>query len=456
MPSPSVLSLQARLLLAASVVLVVFLGLTGLTLDRAFQNSARSALNERLQAYIYMVLGAVEIDAAGRLANLPELPDARFATPGSGLVASVSAAEGRLLWRSPSSLGLDIPYPSASLPGEPRYAALHTPDGASWYAESFLVSWETSPGNAHALTFHVAEDAALLGAEISGFRLTLWGWLAAATLLLLATQGLVLHWGLAPLRDLAREVAEIETGRQTAFVGRYPRELHPLTENLNALVHHDRAHLERYRNALDDLAHSLKTPLAVLRNAREAPEAILRESLDEQLDRMVRTVDYQLQRAAAAGSTGLAASTPVAGVLEKLARSLAKVYPNRELDLSIAVSPELRFAGDEGDLMEIAGNLLDNAWKWANSRVGIHAWSTSLSTGDGKRLLLEVEDDGPGIPEDQRRAVLARGVRGTREMAGQGIGLAVVRSLVEEVYGGRVDIESRQTGGTRVRVVLPG
>ncbi|MCP5158054.1 MAG: hypothetical protein H6975_01360 [Gammaproteobacteria bacterium] len=448
-------SLSGRLLIAASVVLVAFLGLTGLTLDRAFQDSALAAVQDRLQAQVYMLLGAVDMNAFDRLTLPQALPEARFSTPDSGLYADVMDAKGNLVWRSPSLLGMALPFfPAVRNLGDTQFASLEASNGAPLFLLAFTVSWEITPNQYRLYTFRVAETQWDFLDQLWSFRRSLWGWLLAATGVLLTVQGLILRWSLKPLRRVATEVTEIEAGQRIELSGDYPEELRPLTTNLNTLVRQGRTLLERYRNALGDLAHSLKTPLAVLRGALDnstSPEE-LRHVLDEQLERMNRTVDYQLQRAAASGRIALSVPLPVAPLTRRILDSLAKVYVERALDLQCAVQKNTVFHGDEGDLLEILGNLADNACKWAHRQVVVRARSAEY---DGRaELVVEVEDDGPGIPIEQAPLLLDRGQRADPTVAGHGIGLAVVRDLVEEVYYGQLEIGRGTLGGALVRARL--
>lgn len=448
-------SLRGRLLVAASVVLAAFLGLTGLTLDGAFRDSAMAAVQSRLQAQLYILLGAAELDAFNRLTLPQTLPEARFSMPDSGLYADVIDSQGNLIWRSPSLLGRALPFfPAVRNAGEIQFAPLTSSDDKPLFVMAFTVNWEISVNQYQIFTFRVAETQKEFLNQLWSFRKGLWGWLLAATGVLLAAQGLILHWSLKPLRRVATEVKDIETGQRAELGGGYPEELFPLTANLNALLGQSRAHLERYRNALADLAHSLKTPLAVLRGAldNDARPEELRQTLNEQLERMNRTVDYQLQRAAAAGRIALSAPLPVAPIARKIQDSLAKVYASRRLHLSSEVAPSTMFYGDEGDLLEILGNLADNACKWCQWQVILRAYPTDR---DGRaELVVEVEDDGPGIPAEQAPLLLGRGQRADPTVAGHGIGLAVVRDLVEEVYYGRLDIGRGLLGGALVRARL--
>lgn len=443
------LSLNARLIVSASVVLAAFLGLAGVALHRAFAESALARVNDRLQSRVYALIAAAEPEN-GSL-ELPEaLPEPRLSVPHSGVYAQLVDGSGRVLWHSRSSLGLDITYPEAREPGVAVFSAIRDSQGAGLFALAYGLKWAFPDGEDKEFTLHVAEARAPFEAEIARFRGTLWLWLAGAGLVLLAVQGAVLRWSLAPVRRLAREVAEIEAGIKQDLKGRYPRELERLTQNLNLLVTNSRSQLERYRNALGDLAHSLKTPLAVLRNEVEAlPDSIPpRAILAEQVERMDRTIDYQLQRAAASGRTALSPSVHVATVIERIRSTLLKVYGDKRIDIDVEVERNLKFKGDEGDLTEILGNLLDNACKWGRGKVRIEGKRNRL------RLELKVEDDGPGLPKTALEAFRTRGARGDVSVPGQGIGLAIVDELVTKVYGGTLQASESTLGGAGVRIVL--
>ena len=448
-------SLQGRLLISVSLVLAAFLGLTGFSLDRAFRDSALAAVRDRLQAQVYILLGAANINPFDQLSLPATLPEARFSTPDSGLYADLMDGQGTLAWRSPSLLGRALPFfPAVRQPGDTQFARLPVTDGEPLFVLAFTVSWEITTDHYALYTFRVAEPQRGYDEQVWIFRRSLWGWLLAASVVLLAAQGLILHWSLRPLRQVASEVKAIETGDGTALSSDYPEELQPLTVNLNALLRQRQARLERSRHALGDLAHSLKTPLAVLRGALENQEnlAQLRRTLSDQVERMNRTVDYQLQRAAAAGRIVLRAPLPVAPIARKILDSLAKVYADRAPRLRSEIAAASMFHGDEGDLMEILGNLSDNACKWCRQQVVIRAWPTGSM--QRPELIIEVEDDGPGIAPGQVPLLMERGHRADSAVEGHGIGLAVVRNLVEEVYSGQLSIDRGPLTGARVRAHL--
>ncbi len=438
------ISLRTRVTFAAALVITVFVALTALALERAFEESARAAMRERLFAQLYLVMAAAELDETGIL-QMPARPgEPRLSLPGSGLYARVGSATGATLWQSPSAVGLTLPPPPPTSSGAELFtqSALN---GTDHFLAALAIEWEGAHGTVP-LLFSVIEDTTPFLAQMQRYRTSLWGMLGVMAALLLLALFVALAWGLRPLRTVAREVQAIEGGEQQQLTRNYPTELKRLTDNINALLHHERAQQARYKNAMADLAHSLKTPLAVLRSLGGRGEHA--PTIEEQVTRMDKIVQYQLQRAATAGRSVLAAPLPVAPVAARLLTSLQKVYRGKELNIHQAVDGHAFFRGDEGDLMELLGNLLDNACKWAVGGV----W---LGVQHEKGVLrLSVEDDGPGIAPHQVERVLARGVRLDETTPGHGIGLPMVRDIVE-AYDGRLEIVHSPHGGARIIVSLP-
>mgnify|MGYP006420612395 CR=1 FL=1 len=438
-------SLQTRLTLAVGAILAVFLALAGIALERAFRQSVDAGMRHSLEARVYLLLGAAEVDADGTLAMPATLAEPRLATPDSGLYAAIRDKRGRMLWRSESSLGRDIAWPAAQRPGKPVHALIDGADGRTLHALAWPIDWELANGDSRRLDILVAERHSAAELRIAEFRRTLWGWFAAVLVALLAVLGALLRWGLTPLRRAAREVAGIEAGERERLGGGYPPELQPLTANLNALLAGSTARLQRYREALAELAHSLKTPLAVLRAGYSDPR------VQEQAGRMQRAIDWHLRRAAAAGHSGLAQRVELKTAINRVAGALATVHADKPVTLERDIAPGTVFHGDPEDLVELLGNLLDNAWKWSATRVRLQA----LAQADGG-LRVEIADDGPGLPAERRNAVLERGVRADERVPGEGIGLHLVRSMVEEAYGGTIALDEADLGGLRVVVTLPG
>ncbi|WP_070989040.1 ATP-binding protein [Halofilum ochraceum] len=443
-------SLGARLTLGLAVVLIAFLGLAGLALERAFRESVEQAVRENLEVQVYLLLGAAEVDAAGQLRMPDVLSEPRLATPESGLYAAIRDASGERLWQSESSIGLDIGYPGPAATGNRAFARIAAPDGRELFGLRHAVSWETE-GENRRLVFLVAESAEAAAARVATFRRTLWGWFGGVAILLLLLQALLLRWGLRPLRRAAREVTAIERGERARIGTDYPRELRPLTASVNELLASGASRLERYREALADLGHSLKNPLAVLRSIGDDPATGDRGSeIRDQVERMQQAIDWHVQRGAAAGRGGLGQSVALAELVERVGASLARVHADRGVRLACDIPRDAVVRGDPDDLMEIVGNLLDNAWKWGRTRIRATSWSEP----DGG-LVMAIEDDGPGIPADRRDTVLERGVRIDESVPGDGIGLAVVRRMIEETWGGRLGLEASDLGGLRVWVTFP-
>jgi len=444
------MSLRARVVASAAAVLAVFIVLTSLALERAFRDTAQSAREERLLAQIFLLMAAAEAENDG-LVFPDTLAEARFSLPGSGLYARVFDGSNRLVWQSISAIGAAEPGPMPLVPGERRLEFRTDGDGAGYLVEGFGVSWETGEVP-RSYVFVVAEDMTAFNEEVGRFRGSLAVWLGAMAILMLTALVLILAWGLTPLRRVATEVSAIESGAQAKILGHYPAEIRALTDNLNALLAHEQARQRRLDNALGDLAHSLKTPLAVIKGAigDTATEHPATPLIEEQLGRMDKIVAHQLQRARTSGLQGATLAPPldVKRVAERLISSLSKVYRDKDVEVTLAVQETSQISGVEGDLMEMLGNLLDNAFKWCRSKVQIQG---HIEKG---MLILAIEDDGPGIPPRDATRLLARGARADESVPGHGIGLAVAREICE-AYGGRLTVESSALGGARIRLDIP-
>jgi two-component system, OmpR family, sensor histidine kinase PhoQ len=437
-------SIRARLFLGAALVLMAFMAGAGFAVQRAHADSVRAVHFGRLQSTIYLLLARAELDDAGALLMPPAFAEPRLSLPQSGLYASIFVVSRREQWRSASSLGANPPFRTEGVQtGEWRNDIIDGKD-QSYLAVSYGVNWATGK-NAAPLVLSVLEDRSEFDGEIAVFARTLWLWLGGAGVLLLLAQTVLLRWGLAPLRRVATEIARVESGEQQRIEGRYPDEILPLTDNLNTLIQQERVRQGRYKEALSFLAHSLKTPLAVLRNALHEP-AQLPSAVQQQVARMDDIVQHQLGRAAAGGATRFAPPVLVAPILDRVRDALVKVHAEKGLVITTECQPDLTWRIDEGDVFEILGNVMDNAAKWARSRVNARAWR------DGTRLLLCVEDDGPGFSDT--RTVLQIHVRGDERVPGHGVGLAVVNDLVASHHG-ELKLSRSALGGALVEIVLP-
>lgn len=447
-------SIHSRLLLAASVVLAAFLGLGAFALDRAFRDSAESALQTQLMGQVYALLGAADTDAQGRMRLPDTLPDPRFSNPASGLYAQVSGEQGGYQWHSPSAVGRKLSIPFDIRSGESHFVYL--PSEEPLYLLGYSLLWEDDAGTEIAYLFVVAESATGLQQRVAAFRKTILLWLGGAAVILLLVQGAVLRWGLKPLRAVAFDLRMIESGARSRLEGNYPRELRRLTDGINSLIQQSESSRDRYRNSLGDLAHSLKTPLAVLQGAAECGEPqLLREAVTEQVPRMNDIVQYQLKSAAAAGrGAGLTHMTLVRPVIDRLVNTLQKVYRDKSVNCLCTVAEDVVFQMEQGDLLECLGNVLENAFKYTGSEVSIYLEPDAQgSPVPGVRLC--VEDDGPGIPAAVRGRVLRRGERADQQAPGQGIGLSVASRIVR-LYGGNLEIGESKLGGASILIWMPG
>lgn len=444
------LSLTSRMMLSASLVLAIFILLTGLALDRAFIESAQSARQERLLGQLYLLVAGTEVDPDQAI-NVPEtLQEARFYLPGSGLYGYIYRPDGNLVWQSESALGRTLPPKPDLAPGEKRFQLQRLGDGQEILVQSTALTW-TVGRQSVPLIFTVAEDTLAYQDQLASYRQSLWGWLGAMSLLLLVAQILVLGWLLRPVRQVASDMRAIENGDKEELSGVYPKELQGLTESLNALIRHERARRIRYQEALADLAHSLKTPLAIMRMAAGSAESReeLNATVEEEISRMDHIVQYQLQRAAPKPASRLLRPLPLHPVVEKICASLAKVHRDKAVRYTLALQPGLQLRMEEGDLFELMGNLLDNAFKWARQEVRV----TAGRKGDW--LILRVEDDGPGIAPEKQEWILERGIRMDQTVPGHGIGLNIVKNILQ-AYDGRLHLSTCLLGGACFEIRMPG
>ncbi|MFV0476788.1 MAG: ATP-binding protein [Parahaliea sp.] len=446
-------SLTGRVLLASLFALPLFLGISGLYLERSHRLSIEAAEGERLQLQIFTLLAQAEYNALDDSLSLPgELIETRLAQPSSGLYAQILNARGEALWQSPSmrqSPSIQTPVNQQQQTGTPPLATgeHHFLREQEHFRLVYQVLWESSDSRDIPLRFEVLETTTAVDADLRSYRRHLFFWLGGAALMLLLYQLAVLIWGLQPLRSLARDIGAVEAGDSDRLSGNYPREVQALTDNLNTLLHAEQQRRERARSTLADLAHSLKTPLAVIGSANPSASSY-HNLLREQLQQMEEIIAYQLQRAVG-GSHQLLRMIEVAPLIERLQTSLHKVYADKPVQIRSDVTTHSSFRGDPRDLMEVLGNLLDNACKYGAGKVLIKA-RTQIN-----QLQIAVHDNGPGITPDLRQHILQRGVRADSRNSGQGIGLAVALDIISS-YGGHLEIDDSPLGGACVRFFISG
>jgi len=450
-------SLSGRLLASVSLLLILFFGVTIAALDAVFRDLSQRSIGELLDAQLVALLAACEPDDHGNVQPAGALAETRLRQPGSGLYAQIRTRDGKFVWRSPSLLGSKVDFGGPVPAGERRLEQRSLDDNMRVMALTSSINWEIAPAVNREFIFNVATSLAPYEAQLARFRSQMLGWFLGLFVLLLGSLALLLRWALRPLRQIEMEIGEVEAGSRASLSASQPRELTGLAANMNALLKSERQRVERYRNTLGNLAHSLKTPLAVIRSALGGEPAIDRrhEIVNQQIDRMNAIVQHQLKRAAASGGAVMGQSAvEVAPMLVELRAALSKVYPDRDLLIEISAADGLAFAGDRGDLFELLGNLLDNACKWCRSRVRVVA--ARLPAADARtRLRITVEDDGAGIEIADRERILERGARADEQVQGQGLGLAMVREIVD-LYDGTLEIGDSPLGGALVTVCLPG
>jgi two-component system sensor histidine kinase PhoQ len=437
------LSLRLRSFAAAVLALLIFIPLTAVTLEQAFNGSLSQSMLQQLRVQSLTLISEFELDNTGSQAEMPEqLYNDQFNIPGSGLYAFIQSHDG-MLWQSLSTLNWQQ---------QPEFVS---PDiGAEVFIEDFSMQnnyflyaytaeFETSEGY-QPVSFYILQDKQVFNTEKSKFANTLWNWLGLIALLLLILLLVSLNAALLPISRLNKQIRQAESGQLDRIDQRYPPELEKLKSSINNLLDTEQQQRSRYKNSLSDLAHSLKTPLAVLSGTAGLPE-----QAKEPISQINLQIQRQLKRAVAGTTSTFGQAIPIKPVVEKLFNAMDKVYADKKLTLTHDIQHQtLGFNGDMTDLMEILGNVLDNACKAAVKQVSLSTF-TSLN-----KLLIHIEDDGPGIPKDKREQLLERGTRLDSYKEGQGIGMAVVADLVS-AYQGQLEVKQSDLGGAKLTFIFP-
>ncbi len=420
----------------------------GFVLDRAFQESAEQSVEEKLLIHIYGLLAVSDL-IDGELFLPEELQEPQFNNLGAGLYGLVLDEDGQELWHSPSHADLQLTEAGQQVlhqdldAGVQKFGRLDSEDAPLFFL-SYKILWQGVGEAKTPYVYVVLQNMEPYNHEIAGFRNSLWGWLLAVVVALVVVQAIIMNWGLRPLNRLANDLKAIEDGRRDRLSGDYPIEIEGVTRNLNLLLASERQQREKYRTTLADLAHSLKTPLAILQSADKEN---IEETLDEQVARMNEIVSYQLQRAVTSGSGLIQQSIDVQPIVEKLITAISRVYQDKHMKIESRVE-DCQFFGDERDFMELLGNVVDNACKYGKEKVLLE-----VGQDQAGGLLITVEDDGEGIAINDKEKVLQRGERLDTREAGQGIGLAVVNEIVTRHHG-TIELGDSSMGGARVVIHL--
>lgn len=463
-------SLRWRLLAATLLASALALGLSGVVLNRLFADHVTQQFKAELQVHLDHLTARLGVGPNGApMLDAQALSDPRMQRPFGGLYGQVQLESSThsgphpetqdkeaFLWRSRSlwDQALDMPRDALALGVDHLHTGLSLREQPILALERRvqLVDAADQP----AIRLVVAGDLSSVERAADDFRWVLLLSLSVLFVLMAIAAWVQVSVGLSPLSALAKALQRLHEGQVERLEGRFPQEVQGLVEDFNGVLAAQQAAIERSRHWAGNLAHAIKTPLAVLQQAAGSvsaePNLPWRQLVTEQVDLARRQVDWHLSRARAAGGPArMGQRTPVEPVVAGLLRLFAKVHVDRELQIDHMPSdPALTFAGEEQDLQEMLGNALDNAFKWARSKVHVQA----LSHGDGRWIQVLIEDDGPGIPESHRDEVLSRGTRLDESVSGSGLGLSIIQELVR-AYGGQLQLDPSHLGGLRLTLTLP-
>jgi len=435
------LSLRFRSFAAAILTLIIFIPLTAITLEKAFNNSLSQSMLQQLKVQSLTLISEFEFE--NKQASMPEqLINDQFNLPDSGLYAFI-LTEKKMVWKSLSSLNWQQ-LPKLTPPDIGTEAFI---EEFGTTKEYFLYAYTAEFENANtyqAVSFFILQDKAIFNTEKDKFANILFEWLGLIAALLLVLLLVSLNAALLPISRLNQQIKKAERGQLKRVDQQYPPELEKLKSSINHLLDSEELQRSRYKNSLSDLAHSLKTPLAVLSGCAELPPEA-REPI-QQIDLLIKR---QLKRAVIGSFAGWEQAVEIRPSVVKLVNAMTKVYADKHLKLNFEdVDASTRFQGDITDLMELLGNLLDNACKAAQKHITIQS---SVNTN---WLNISIGDDGPGIPDNKRQVLLERGIRLDSYTEGQGIGMAVVADLVS-AYQGQLEIGTSASGGALITLRFP-
>ncbi|THF65081.1 sensor histidine kinase [Pseudothauera rhizosphaerae] len=443
-------SLRQRLLIGTLVWIVGSIAAAGWGLADLFGQHLARQFHAELLAHLDQLTAALAFDGEGSPTLAGPLSDPRLQRPYGGLYWQVERLDGataplrsRSLWDTVLALPPDSPAD-----GEVHSHRIDGPEGEPLRAIERVVRPEERPGQAWRLV--VAADEGLLSVPLQRFNTQLLLALGILAAGLIAAAVVQVRIGLQPLARLRHGLTQVREGSALAITERFPSEIQPLVDEFNGVLARNAEMLARARTQAGNLAHAVKTPLAVLANAAAREDGVLARLVREQVATAHIQVDHHLARARAAAAVrapGL--RSPLRPAIAGLLRVMERVHAERGLDLVLAACPaDAAFRGEEQDLQEMLGNLIDNACKWAHRRVEITV------EGDGDHWRITIDDDGPGLPEAAREAVFDRGVRADERTPGSGLGLSIVRELAQ-LYGGRIELQASPAGGLRAVLVLP-
>lgn len=443
-------SLRLRLFVAATIAVSVALVLGAILLTQLFERHVIRHYDAELQSYLRQLSSAVEFAPDGKVVLARQLQDARFEEPLSGLYWQIEEDRTGFILGSRSLWDTHIPLPKDVLPaGQIDHHVLPGPQGAAVRVQERMIVFDL-PSGSRALRMAVAVNQSEITDASRAFGADLWPAMAVVGLILLAATWFYIGVGLRPLETIRRSLSAVRAGAARRLEGDFPSEVQPLVEEANALLAAQDESLAKARARAADLAHGLKTPLAVLQSDAERLRARGHDDIAEEMGQLAgqmrRHVERELAKTRMRGAAFQA--TPLLPVVERLVASLKRTPRGEALSWQILVPPHLSVAADSEDMTELLGNLLDNAGKWAASEVRIVAEIAGAS------LRVHVVDDGPGVPDAALAALPERGTRLDENVPGTGLGLAIARDIAAACHGS-LQIANRVGGGFSAVIELP-
>lgn len=448
-------SLVGRLVLLAAGWSLAVLIVTGLSLTAFFQQAALSRFDLGLVDLIQGLNAGVSVEDGKVVA--PALTDTRALRVYSGRYWQIAEPGPnntiKLIVPSRSLFDQDLKIPPdvvAKIAATPAVQIFYNIDGPLDKPLRATAMQVRLAGRAAPVILMAAEDRSPVDSEARRFAALTAGALVIMGAGILAAVLIQVRVGLQPLFRLRGEVADVRKGKIERIAGEYPSELEPLATELNALVAHNQDVVERQRTHVGNLAHALKTPISVMLTEATQQPGQLAEVVSRQAEAMRGHVEHHLRRArAAARSQSHGERSLVEPVLDELAVTLERIFQDKGVEIDWRCPDDLCFRGERQDLQEMAGNVMENAGLWSKGRVRVTAAAVSP-----ERLVITVEDDGPGLPADRREEVLKRGARLDESAPGSGLGLAIVDELAR-AYGGSVALGDSALGGLKVELGLP-
>lgn len=456
-------SLAFRLFVTAAGWTLLVLPITAIVLTSVYRSGVERGFDARLNLYLTTLVTQSLTDNVTQLRSPPNLGEPLFDLPLSGWywqIKPLSVANGTKLHSEslidaifvlPSEQGLEVGQ------NQLRVGYVSGPENQ----QLRVVEREITLGDgqsAQKYSYAVAGDAFEIDDEISRFQ-----WMLSIALTLLGL-GLVLatffqvKFGLRPLRAIEKGLTSIRSGDAENLTGEFPAEIEPLQNELNALIQSNRDVVERARTHVGNLAHALKTPLSVITNEASINDVSFSQKVLEQAVTMREQINHHLDRARMAARVGVVSSvTDVNPVLESLIHALERIYEEKGIDLQVKCPTDAKFQGEKHDLEEMLGNLLDNACKWANSRITLYVKQSPEPVGsafENDRLTIYVDDDGPGLEKKEREEAIKRGLRLDESKPGTGLGLSIVAELAH-LYKGSFKLDESPLGGLRAELILP-